>query len=463
MEGRAVWKPDLRDSGKPIYLAVADAITDDLRTGRLAPGVRLPAQRDLADALEVDLTTITRAYGEARRRGLITSTVGKGTFVAGPLAAGGATVSTDGVADMSMNRPPPIWDPDLTGRMWRSLSDLERDPGHALLFRYQDPAGARPDREAGVAWLRERLSDTQADRIVVSAGAQPAIAAIMALTARPGETVCADNLTYPGVRAAAAFLGVSLVGLTMDVEGIIPAGFEQACREVGPKALYCTPTLQNPTTATLSLARRWEIARIARRHGVAVIEDDPYGMLPAAPLAPIAALAPEITWHVAGLAKALSPALRIAYVVAPDGRAASRLAAGLRAITGMASPLTAALATAWIRDGVAGALLRAIREETLARRRMAADVLGEPFGRPEEAYHLWFPLPAGWSRAVFQDHLARRQIAVAPSDAFALSPQSPDAVRVGLGAAATRDDLLRTLEAIRDVLGGSPSWATNVV
>jgi DNA-binding transcriptional MocR family regulator len=458
-----VWTPDLQRFDKPIYLAVADAIADDMRAGRLAPGVRLPAQRDLAESLGVDFTTITRAYSEARRRGLITSTVGKGTFVARPFSAAASAVSPDGLVDMSMNLPPRFTDPALDSRLWRAVSGLERDQGTALLLRYQDSAGAPADREAGVAWLRDRLPDLSANVTLVSAGAQPALIAIMADLARPGETICADALTYPGVRAAAAFLGIPLIGVAMDKEGAVPAAFEQLCREVGPKAFYCTPTLHNPTTATMSLERRLEIVRIARRHGVAIIEDDPYGKLPSEPPPPIAALAPEITWHVAGLAKVVSAALRVAYVAAPDVRAASRLAAGLRAITGMASPLTAALASAWITSGVATAMLDAIRGETQARRRMAADVLGEAFGRPAEAFHLWFTLPAGWSRTVFQDRLARRQISVVPSDAFALTSQPPEAIRIGLGAAATREELLRALEAVRDVLGGSPSWAASLV
>jgi len=458
-----VWTPDLQHSNKPIYLAVADAMAEDMRAGRLAPGVRLPAQRDLAETLGVDFTTITRAYAEARRRGLITSTVGKGTFVARPFSAAASAVSPDGLVDMSMNLPPRFTDPALENRLWGGVSDLERDKGTALLLRYQDSAGAPPDREAGVAWLRDRLPDIAVDRVLVSAGAQPALTAIMADLARPGETICADALTYPGVRAAAAFLGIPLLGVVMDEEGAVPSAFEQVCGEVGPKAFYCTPTLQNPTTATMSLERRVEIVRVARRHGVAIIEDDPYGKLPLEPPPPIAALAPEITYHLAGLAKVVSPALRIAYVAAPDVRAASRVAAGLRAITGMASPLTASLASAWITTGVAAAMLDAIRGETLARRRMAADLLGEPFGQPAEAFHLWFTLPAGWSRTVFQDRLARRQISVVPSDAFALTPHPPEAVRIGLGAAATREELQRALEAVRDVLGGSPSWAASLV
>ena len=130
----------------------------------------------------------------------------------------------------------------------------------------------------------------------------------------------AEALTYPGIRSVAAHLRVNLAAVAMDQEGLIPQSFEDACLRTKPKALYCTPTLQNPTTATLSTARRHAIVDIARRYQVPIIEDDAYGALPVAPLPPLASLAPELVYHIAGLAKCVAPALRIAYLVAPERR-----------------------------------------------------------------------------------------------------------------------------------------------
>ncbi|MBV8683252.1 MAG: PLP-dependent aminotransferase family protein [Caulobacteraceae bacterium] len=456
------WAPLLSRGEKPIYLAIADAILEDVRTGRLAPGARLPAQRDLAKALGVDFTTVTRGYAEARRRGLISARVGQGTFVTRPVLGDSETGVTHSLVDMSMNAPPPLEDARHVARMWRGLAALEQEHGEALLFRYQSPAGAPKDRAAGVAWLRERIDDIAVERLVVSAGVQAAIVAVLGEVASAGEPICAPALTYPGLRVAAGHLGLGLVDVAMDEEGATPDSFERVCREVGPKAFYCTPTLQNPTTATMSIERRREMARIARRYGVMLVEDDIYGKLPQAPPPALANFAPERTWHIAGLAKTVSPALRIAYVVAPDARGADRLAAGLRALTGMASPITAALATRWIRDGTATETLKAIQTETAARRRIAADALG-PEHLACEAFHLWLPLPKGWSRAVFYEELVRRRISVVPSDAFAITSHPPEAVRIGLGAASTREELSRAMERVRQVLDGPRTWSSAIV
>jgi DNA-binding transcriptional MocR family regulator len=342
--------------------------------------------------------------------------------------------------------------------MWRAFAEAGERQGLDLLLRYQDPGGVAEDRAAAAAWLSDRIPGLDPARTLVSPGVQAALVSTIGALANPGDALCVEQLAYPGVRAAAAHLGLRLVGLEMDGEGVRPEAFLRACREIGPKALCCTATLQNPTTATMPLARRQEIVAIARRHRVAIVEDDAYGKLPEHPLPPLAALAPELTWHIAGLAKLASPALRLAYVAAPDEAAAVQVAGRLRAVAGMASPISAAVATRWFRTPTAEAVLQAIRKEARARRRMAAEAFGPQFLEPAEAFHLWLELPAPWTRTSFQAALQAHDISVVPSDAFAVSGQPPEAVRIGLGAAETRADLARALAAMAQVLGLQPQW-----
>ena len=454
----AGWSPRIEGTSKPIYQAIADAISDDLRSGRLAPGARLPPQRALAAALGVDLTTITRAYAEARRRGLVSARVGQGSFVHARPAAQPYGAPSGRPVDMTMNMPPPFEDEAVARRMWRAFEEVQARQGLDLLLRYQDPGGVAEDRAAAAAWLGDRVPGLGPERTLVTPGVQAALVAVISSLANPGDVICAERLAYPGVRAAAAHLGLAVIGVEMDAQGIIPDAFAQACREAGPRALCCTPTLQNPTTATMSLVRRQEIAAIARRYRVAIVEDDAYGKLPEDPAPALAALAPEITWHIVGLAKLASPALRIAYVAAPDTAAAAQVAGRLRAVAGMASPVSAAVATRWIRTRTIDEVLGAIRRETRARRRIAAEAFGPEFLEPSDAFHLWLALPRPWSRARFQAELQPHAVSVVPSDAFVTGGQPPEAVRIGLGAAASRADLARALAAMAKVLELEPRW-----
>jgi DNA-binding transcriptional MocR family regulator len=450
------WMPALRPDAGPLYLAIADAIAADIAAGRLKPGMRLPPQRALADAVGIDFTTVTRAYAEAGKRGLVEGRVGQGTYIRLRQAAPAA----DRGVDISMNMPPRFEDAALNARMQAAIATVAGE-GPDLLLAYQDPGGAEWDREAGAHWLKSRLPGVAADRIAVCPGAQGALVAVLALLARRGDTVCVEALAYPGFLALAAHQGFQVQPVAMDEDGILPESFETACQTHRPKALYCTPTFHNPTIATVPLVRRRRLIEIARRHGVPIIEDDAYGALPRMPLPPLAALAPECVYHVAGLSKCLSPALRIAYLVLPDSRIQARAADAIRAFSGMASPVSAAIVTRWMEDGVADAVLAAIRDETAARQAIAARLLPAARSNPE-CFHAWLPLPQGWTAGALASRARVHGIGLVTADVFATA-KAPEAVRLGLGAPRTHGELTHGLEILGDLLQRGPGTSSTIV
>jgi DNA-binding transcriptional MocR family regulator len=456
----AEWTPNLSRLGKPRYLAIADAIAEDIRNGTLAPSDRLPPQRKLARRLDIDFTTVARGYVEAQKRGLIESRVGQGTFVrASAKRRHGPMARHPEIVDLSMNLPPEPDDPELLDRMQDGLEALGRDL--VSLMRYQGFGGTQADKEAALTWLRRRALAPQEDRLFISPGAHPALLGIFGQLAKAGDVVLAEALTYPGVRSIAAQLGLKLVGIPMDEEGIDADAFAEACRRWSPKAIYLNPTLLNPTTHTISRRRRIAIAEAARQFGVAIVEDDPYGVLPADGPPPFAALAPEITWHIGGLAKCLGAGLRIAYVVVPDARSGWLFASSVRTATVMASPLTIALATRWIADGTAAALLAAVRQESLERQRLAAAILPAGSFRADPAgFHLWVSLPETWTRSAFVGQMRSTGIGVVASDAFATDTAPPEAVRVCLGGPADRPAVRGALEFMAHALAETPALAS---
>ena len=462
-QATSFWAPVINKTAGPVYLAIADALQVDIRAGRLKAGTRLPPQRALAKALGIDFTTVTRAYAEARKRGLVEGRVGQGTYVSEGAPPRPQRPATSGLVDMSMNLPPRFDDEALRARMWRGIGGLEANEGLDLLLRYQHPGGAIRDREAGADWLAGRLPGLAPERILVCPGAQGALLAVASMLTAPGDIVCTETLTYPGFLSVAAHLRLTVVGVETDDKGLIPEAFEQICVSRRPKALYCNPTINNPTTITLSLSRRKAILDIAARYDVAIIEDDAYGALPMKPVAPLAALAPERVYHIAGLAKCLSPALRIAYLVVPDLRAATRLAGIIRATSAMASPLSAAIASRWIEDGTAEAVLAAIRRETRERQAIAAELLPATYLLADpEGFHIWLRLPAAWSRGEFSTRLRSAGIGVVASDAFAVGP-APEVVRLGLGAAESHDHLRQSLGIVADLLAEVPAASIIVI
>ena len=457
----ADWSPDIATSGQPRYLAIADAIADDVRAGRLSIGDRLPPQRQLANRLGIDFTTVARGYTEAQKRGLIASHVGRGTYVcAGARPAPAADRATRHTQpDLSMNLPPEPDDPLLVERMRSGLEAVGRDM--VALLRYQSFGGAPADKDAASNWLGRRALVPAQERVFVTPGAHPALLGIFSLLAGRGEAILSETITYPGARSIAAQLGIRLIGVAMDKDGVEPAAFAEACRTHAPKALYLNPTLHNPTTLTVPERRRTEIAAIARRYGVPIVEDDAYGFIPQHGPAPFAAIAPDVTWHVAGLAKCIGAGLRAAYVVVPTAKMAWPFAAAMRAANVMASPLTVALATRWIEDGTADAILRFIRHETAERQKLAASILPPgSFVSDPLSFCLWVPLPAPWTRSAFIGHMRSTGLGVVASDVFTVDGQPIEAVRVCLGGPITRASLAHSLEFMAHALAEQPALAS---
>ena len=454
------WTPDLSRSDKPRYLALADLIAADIKSGRLTGGDRLPPQRKLASRLAIDFTTVARGYVEAQRRGLIESHVGQGTFVCGARRIKLERGTRPEIVDLSMNLPPEPDDPELLDRMREGFAELSRDL--VSLLRYQGFGGSRADKDAASAWLGRRALVPTQERIFVTPGAHPAIAGILSMLAKPGETVLCEAITYPGVRAISAQLGLNLIGLPMDDDGIDPDALRDACERLHPKALYLNPTLQNPTTLTVPEKRREEIAAVARRHGLTIVEDDAYGFIPRHGVHPIASIAPDITWHIAGLAKCIGAGLRAAFVVAPDARTAWPFAAALRAATVMASPLTVALATRWIEDGTADSILRFIRAETAARQKLVATLLPASSYRADPlSFNLWVPLPPPWTRSAFVGHMRATGIGVVASDAFVVLGEPMEAVRVCIGGPSSRDRVRTAIDFMAHTLSEPPARASS--
>jgi len=443
------WTPTIADRQGPLYQRIVNALAEDIAAGRLHQGEALPTHRALAGRLGVDLTTVTRAYAEARRQGLTEATVGRGTFV--KAQPGALARATPGI-DLSMNLPPQPSEANLDGRLAKTLADIRADSGLAAYLTYQQPGGTASERQVAAEWLKPLVPGVTPDRIVIAPGTQAALYALLLAHAPSGATILTERLTYPGLKAAAAAAGCRLHGVDMDEDGIMPAALDRAARAGVAKVVYLMPTLHNPTTTTMPPERRARIAEIVRKRGMTLIEDDPYSFL-APGSEPVSALIPERAYLAASLSKCLAPGLRMSLVVVPDAEAASRLAGLLRATLQMPAPLMTAVAARWMRDGTADAIVTAVRAEAAARQALAREALGtHAYAAHPGGHHVWLPLPARWPAARFAAHLHGRGLAVVTGEAFATDAAPPNAIRLALGAARNRAQLGKALEILSDAL-----------
>lgn len=446
------WIPTIEGRKGPAYQRIVEALADDIAAGRLHQGQRLPTHRALAVSLDLDVTTVTRAYAEARRLELIDARTGRGTFVAAPSRAMRLAAAPPAI-DLSMNLPPQPEGGGIDARLAATLTEIRRSAGFASYMTYHQPGGSTAERGIVAEWLRCRVPGLDRDRMVVAPGSQATLAALLLSLADPGDVVLTEALTYSGLKSAAALARVQLTGVAMDGEGVLPEALEAASRTHRARLLVLTPTMHNPTTATMSPKRRAAVAAVIAKCGLTLIEDDPYLFLDP-DVKPLTNLIPERTYLAASLSKSIAPGLRTSLLVAPSADAATRATAALRGVTQMPAPLLTAVALRWLQSGVADAIIADVRNEAAARQTLCRDVLGAHDVRSQRnSPHVWLPSPRNWSGERFSSALRSRGLAVVTSDVFAVATDAPHGVRAALGAARTRDELSAALEILRDALG----------
>ncbi len=458
-----MWMPNVSRFTARKQMALVDALREDIRSGQLAPGTKLPTQRDLARSTGVAVGTIARAYRDASTEGLIRSTVGRGSFVARQSDTFLSATNTAGkgrILEFRVDYPIGSLNPDL-GPV---LAQLAGEDGRHLLD-YTSHKGDFTHRQAGVKWLRMCGVERHPEDLVLTAGAQHALTVSLSSIAQSGQVVLAEELSYPGLKEAADMLGLSLVAVPMDDEGIIPDELEALMYEHrNAVALYTCPSIQNPTTVLTPLHRRAQIAALIERHGLMIIEDDIQRLcLDNAP-EPYAELLPERTFYICSLSKMVCGGLRIAFLVPPQSRV-HIVMRSILATNWFTAPLMAEVARRWIEDGTAQATLMARRKEALLRQLIAAEILGE-FGVKQQAMNLygWIDLPAGWTSVEFVSAAMEAGVALLGDATFKVAANNcKPGVRYCLGVAENHQQIREGLGIIATILKQGPGYCDAVV
>jgi DNA-binding transcriptional MocR family regulator len=455
-------KPEgmLLNLGKPRsrvrYTDVVDAIAGAIESGRLTPNQRLPTQRDLAQREGIAVGTVSRAYAEAERLGLIVGEVGRGTFVS-PVHSTSAPAHEvlANSLDLTINRPPPQGALNAFRAALRSLAasaDLGRLLGH------QPVPGMEHHRAAAAHWISGTGLSPAAEQVVICNGVQHALAALFGALAKPGDVVLTEELNYPGIRLVGQLFGLRIHGLPMDGEGLLPDALKRASLALGARFIFCTPTVQNPTAAVMSRGRREAIAAVVESRNLTLIEDDIYGLMLRERMLPLAALIPDRSFYVTGTSKCIAEGVRLGYVVAPRDYVAQVITA-VQATTWMPSAIIGEIVSRWLIDGTADAIVGWHRDEAAARQALARQYLdGYHYSTHPAAYHLWLDLPEPWRSGQFVSQARQRGVLIVPAETFVIGRNpAPHAVRISLGGLDERRSVERGLRTLAALLAERPS------
>ena len=457
------WMPKIDKTDKPMYLAIMETLDSDIRNGVLKPGDKLPPQRELADFLHINLTTVTKAFKLCERKGLIYATVGKGTFISAD--ANVSTVSQDdeldnGIIEMGTIRP--LYSQNKL--VVESIRQTVQNITIGKYLEYDEPKMKISHREIGSKWLKRFHIRVKPENIAIASGAQNALAVTMISLFQPGDKIGTDSLTYTGYKNLASTFGVRLVPVEMDKDGMNPTMLSKTCKNESLKGLYLIPECQNPTTCTMPISRRQEIAEIIKANNLILIEDDTYSFLENSELAPVSELIPEQSIYINCTSKSLSAGLRVAFMaVAPKFH--DQISRGIYNINLNTSHFNVEIVANLIETGLADQILEAKRLEAETRNKLTDEILnGFTVQGNKRDYFRWLILPDGWAGKEFEYCAKVSGVQIYCAERFAVgSNPGPAAVRIATASVKNQNELIRGLTILKDLINKKPDVTPFIV
>lgn len=444
------WKPNKNEIGTPIYRSLASLMETDIKSGKLLANTKLPPQRELADYLDLNHSTITKAYKICERKGLIHAVIGNGTFVSPNANSASSIVNQDDTARADMGMVLPFF---KHNRLIKDITkEVLKKPLSEKLFEYSNPLGSRSQRMVGAGWVSQFGVDCSADNIIIAAGAQNALAIVLSALFSPGDKIATDPYTYPNLIALASMLHIQLVSVKSDRQGMLPNELDNLCAIENIQGIYVMTSLNNPTATAPSEQRIKDLADVIKKHQLLVVEDDAFAFLRQEKATPFCALLPEQTVYISSLSKSVCAGIRVAYLCFPQ-KYFIKLEEGCFNINIKAPSLNAEVMTEIIRTGVAKKLVQEKRKMAISRNRLYSKVF--PSAPCElESYYQWLQLPEGCSGKSFEQLMVEKKIKVFGAERFSVGENTKsNAIRVATCSPATEEQLEFGLLEIKKVLG----------
>jgi DNA-binding transcriptional MocR family regulator len=437
----------------PKYLAIVKKIEELIRSGQFPEGSQLPTHRELAQQWATTPITVAKAYKELAEKKLIESFVGRGSFVSNHSQLSDVIRAETKAQERNLS----ILQPCIhqhSDRLNQVFSQILTH-GNEVLYGYVEHTGLAQHRVMGAKWARYYGLHVENDNdVVLASGAQYALTTLIQLYTQPDDTIAVEALTYPGILSIANLLGRKVVSVAMDEQGMQPHALDALCQQMPIAMVIVVPSHQNPTAATMPVARRQQLASVVNQHQIWLVEDDIYGFLNPAPIAAIVNFAPQRGFHITSLSKAISPGLRCGYIKAPSAES-ERLAAFIRATLWLPSPIMFAAAAVLIYSGDAFQMAKQQRLIAMKRQRLAAELLAEFACHSQpDSYHLWLTLPDHWQADAVTLAAKNRGILVSSASYFKADPLAvtPNAIRLSLMAIEEEALFIATLTQLAELL-----------
>lgn len=311
------WKPDRKRLSRPYYRSIADAMEHDIINGVLEPNAKLPPQRELADFLDINLSTITRAYKFCELKGLIYATIGKGTYVSSKSRNENVLLQNGNTSKIiELGTIQPFY--QLNAIVLKAAQKIFEKPSAIDLLEYVQPLDSMNYLESARLWFEKFNLNVSTDNIIVTSGGQNALLIALISLFQPGDKIAVDRYTYPNFIGLVGLLRIQLIPIDLDSYGMMPEELERYCKAANLKGIYLMPSCSNPTNITMPMERREQLAAVIKHYDLTLIEDDTYSFLLPGFNLPFAAQIPDQTVYICGTSKSICAGLRVAFMAFPD-------------------------------------------------------------------------------------------------------------------------------------------------
>lgn len=443
------WKPSKALLKFPMYISLSELLEQDILSGRLPPKTKLPPQRELADFLDVNLSTITRAFKLCETKGLIYAAVGSGTYVS-PNAALPNPDTQEEAEYIDLGPIKPYY--QFNSIVADTARAILQGPKSEKLFEFSFTLGTAHHKQVAQKWLAEFQINAAMEDIILTSGTQNALAIALLSLFRAGDKIATDTYTYSNFITLAKQLNIQLIPIEADGQGMLPDALEKQRKLHEIKGIYLMPSCTNPTGITMPSERRKAISQIISSQDMVLIEDDTYGFITDDKIPPMATMIPAHTIYLHGISKSLSAGLRIAYLVFPH-RFQKTFLNTANNINLKIPLLNAEIASELIAGGAA--------REIIDKKCMLSEERGRLYTRyfPEQpptnpySFFRWLPLPAGCNGYNFEVQAKNHGVKVLCSDRFAVGNTAQfAAIRLATCSPRTMADLENGLQIIQTLI-----------
>ncbi|MBQ6889397.1 MAG: PLP-dependent aminotransferase family protein [Lachnospiraceae bacterium] len=446
------WKPILTDTKKPIYIYLADTLEADILSGKLTPGTKLPPQRELADFLDINLSTITRAFKLCEQRGLICSVVGNGTYISSDAASNSMLMlnnPTHNIIEMGAILP----NVEFNKYVSAYLQTMATEPDFYKLLQYGTIEYDDLQIQAAQHWLSCFSLSSSKEHILYSTGSQNAIFATLSALFQAGDRIATMPTTYPGLKVAAKILGIHLVPLHLEEGNITENVLQYAQKTQNVKGFYFIPDFHNPTSELLSIETRKLIANFCKKEKMAFIEDAIYSLFLPTPLPSITSFSPNQGIFISSTSKVLAPGLRLAVIHCPQ----TAYPLIKESLYGMQIAPPALMMQLFTRIILSGRFdeIRRLRIQDLEHRNQLFDEMIKDCENTGDFHSpiRWIQIPKHMTPAQFEALALSHNLQVYGADRFIVGSEAiPNAIRVSLISTEKIEDYKTGLQILRELL-----------